>query len=341
MTKTAKLPTLPSMLAVTGTIDPSVMVFYSANADELPTTPAASPTKAYGLIPVQKHGILATSSNFLNASKREKAVSDKKNSPALGNPQQVHKTMLVVDHDTLVARGSFKFQNRDQDIASNSKEYKDAIIEFKKAYFATTKGTELAGLYLRNIANGRLLWRNSNFKIDVFVRDRYGDNPAWLQLTKADVVQEDVFSAVQEKIATALFDPAASMLLEYEIRSLVGFGARIYPSQLFSEKDSDVGVELFTHPLHDGRHTTGMSPQKAGNALRTIDQWATPDKTIAISAYGSDTRNATAFRLKTSFYEYLTDLLTQTSNLATQVTPEHHYVAAMLVLGGVFSGDKA
>ncbi len=131
----------------------------------------------------------------------------------------------------------------------------------------------------------------------------------------------------------------------------IGSGQEIYPSQEFVDVRERKSKTLFRVQVN-GDEVAGMHSQKIGNALRTIDIWypgAVEDRPLAVDPFTVDKRRGKTVRLpnldKSDFYSYLKNIPNLTKKLekakdVAAIPKEAHYVMAVLIRGGVFSGES-
>jgi CRISPR-associated protein Csy3 len=199
---------------------------------------------------------------------------------------------------------------------------------------------ELANRYACNIANGRFLWRN-----------RVGALAAKTIVTHSSLAEPLEFSAYDfpldqttsdnPKLATLAdliyqgLSGTENILLKISAFVQLGDGQRIWPSQemvLNSPKGSK------SRHLFNLNGQAAIHCEKIGNALRTIDDWY-PNAVapIAVEAYGTVTQRGVAYRSsRNDFKSLLLAWLNEDAGSEDNITDDKHFVAAMLIRGGVF-----
>jgi CRISPR-associated protein Csy3 len=119
----------------------------------------------------------------------------------------------------------------------------------------------------------------------------------------------------------------------------LGEGQRVWPSQemVLNSPKGEKSRHLFNL---NGK--AAMHCEKIGNALRTIDDWY-PGATspIAIEAYGSVTQRGVAYRSSKNDFKTLLLKWLNAKDITTISSDEKHFVAAMIVRGGVFGEGES
>jgi CRISPR-associated protein Csy3 len=220
-------------------------------------------------------------------------------------------------------------------------------VEFERSYresiseYTDTNLDELAKRYAYNIANGRFLWRNrvGAQDIKVFVTHSSLSSPfefnAYdfpLNLTTSD----DASIAKLAQLIKAGLAGNQNTLLSIDAYVKLGEGQRVWPSQemVLNSPRGEKSRHLFNLNGQAAIHC-----EKIGNALRTIDDWY-PDATapIAIEAYGSVTQRGIAYRSSKNDFK---TLLLKWLNDGAVSDEDKHFVAAMVIRGGVFGEGES
>ncbi len=323
--------TIPSVLAFEKKLVPSDGQMFAIQWDQRQATAGVA-------LQLQIKSVRGTISNRL------KAVLE--NDPAKLDAEVEKPNLQTVDHcalpaqfDTLKLQFTFKVLSGVEEpsacnLASFQQTYRSAV----EAYIAETKFAELAKRYAVNLANARFLWRNrvGAESIEVVVTQLgSNENRSWTFDAKDVGLRDFGYSGSQELasvIAASLSGEKEFALFEVVSYAKLGPGQEVYPSEeLVTEKGSKSRILYST----DG--VAGMHSQKLGNAIRTIDTWYqdSPNRPIAIEAYGAVTNLGTAYRKPTNKNDFYT--LFDKFGLGTPLEPDQaHYVMAMLVRGGVF-----
>jgi CRISPR type I-F/YPEST-associated protein Csy3 len=356
-------------MAKTKTAIPSFLNF---NRSISPSEGRLFGTSDKGEAPVEiiRRGIRGAISSYSNVYKGENADSAqniaKQLDPKNANLQEIEVAFLPADATRLSLRFSLVFQaNSVAPSGCNDIEFYGKLTKLVSLYKAAGGYNELAGRYLWNVINGRTLWRN-RFATEKKVVLTLGDgttvtfNTDNMRLDTFDrSAMPEGFEAIASKIADALSGESPDALfLTVDVSGYLPTGAEVYPSQEFisegnKSKDKDVGKVLSSITIqHEGRtvRQATMHSQKIGNAIRVIDEWhgetddygATP-----IEAFGYIQSRNNALRLPGSkasdFYGLLKGIdgfIEELEKAPSTISGDVHYMIAMLIRGGVFSGEK-
>ena len=122
----------------------------------------------------------------------------------------------------------------------------------------------------------------------------------------------------------------------------LGEGQRVWPSQEMVLK-SPAGEK--SRHLFSLNGVVAMHCEKIGNALRTVDDWY-PEFTntqtpIAIEAYGSVTQRGVAYRSTKNDFKTLLLKWLNADEKTKMDDSEKHFVAAMIIRGGVFGEGES
>ena len=354
----AKAPkaALPSFLNYNRSISPSEgLMFGISSIGEAP-------------VEIIRRGIRGAISSYGNVYKGDKVDSDqniaKQLDPKNANLQEVEVAFLPVDTDRLSLRFSVVFQsNSAAPSGCNDIEFYSKLVRLVKLYSAAGGFDELGARYAWNLINGRTLWRN-RFATEKQVVVTFGDGSS--MTLRTDNLRLDTFdrSAMPEgfeelatRIAAALSGESEDALfVTVDVSGYLPMGAEVYPSQEFipdAKKAKEDGKVLSSILVkHEGRtiRQATVHSQKIGNAIRVIDEWhgqaddygATP-----VEAFGYIQSRNNALRLpggsSVDIYALLKGIDGIIEGLETDasvISGDVHYMIAMLVRGGVFSGDK-
>ncbi|PHI30299.1 type I-F CRISPR-associated protein Csy3 [Budvicia aquatica] len=320
-----------SVLAFERNFDVSDAVFYQTNWDN-----RTAPVK----IKNSEKSVRGTISNRLkNAIAADPTKLDAEIEKA--NLQTVDVAALNQDNDTLLVKWSLKvLPFTGKPCVCNNAEYQSQLEATLQSYIDKVGFDELAKRYATNIANARFLWRNrmGAEHIDVVVKvegqsDLVFDAKTYslVDFKQSDAQLEQLAQLIKQGLAGERF-----VLLHIEAFARVGKGQEVYPSQeLILDQGSSKGKKSKT--LYAIDDASAMHSQKISNALRTIDTWY-PDAQfpIAVEPYGAVTSMGTAFRqpkVKTDFYSLFDSWVLKGEAPALE---QQHYVAAILIRGGVF-----
>lgn len=253
------------------------------------------------------------------------------------NLQTVDVATLDEDKDTLIARFTLKalpFSGKPW--ICNDLEHQEKICAAIDAYLQENGLGELSRRYAENIANARWLWRNRIGAKHITVTVTNGAEKVTIDDAKLCRLNTSFATPSPEvtKIADWLregLEGKRFTLLKVEARVFMGAGQEVFPSQ---ELILDKGSSKKSKVLYSIDGKAGMHSQKIGNALRTIDTWY--DKAefpIAVEPYGAVTTLGHCYRPSRKSFYTLFDNWMDGKNLEPE---EQHYVAAVLIRGGVF-----
>jgi len=344
---------IPSMLNYTRSIIPSEGTFWAVKGDKKVAVLVAEKT------------VLGTIANYGGVDRTAKADAEKESAkvatPGANNIQRIHACSLPSDCDRLALEFSLKFMNNGlEPDTCNEVEFADQLKAFAAGYKAQGGFQLLAERYVANLLNGRFLWRNrygTDRTLTLNAPNVKGLEKQSFEIndsTTASVLPEQKQAAQPwiDAVAQALSGETDPFLLEVSAEVTIGMGQEVYPSQEFVDAEKKglgkIGKVLFSLPCKGGE-TAGMHSQKIGNALRTIDTWypkAEAERPLAVEPYTVDKRRAQALRLpgieKSDFYSHLAKVEDLTGKLegASGLPGDAHYFMAVLIRGGVFSGDK-
>lgn len=284
------------------------------------------------------------------------------------NPYKSDVAYLPADSETLNVAVSLKILSAISSYERcNDAVFHERLESIEKAFFAGVGGTQLAKLYVDNILSGTWLHRNrlalskditvaceglkaNNERVDVCVE---------MEIKNKDNHYEgDDYNAMVEAVRMALAGELSTpLLIDVSMNINVGFGAEVYPSQLWVDADKsvqgkkDAKKHLFVANKETG--ATGLSAHKVGNGLRAIDCWhGQGPQVIAVSPYGQYRKGGAALRtraLKNDLYTLLSTMMFEVDPtlklIADAKTPEDipgdlYYVMASLVRGGVLSFNQ-
>lgn len=255
------------------------------------------------------------------------------------NLQTVDVATLDEDKDTLIARFTLKtlpFSGKPW--ICNDLDHQEKICAAIDAYIAENGLDELSRRYAENIANARWLWRNRIGADRIAVTVTNGDETVTIDDAKSCRLNTSFDTSSDEvaKIADWLregLERKQFTLLKVEARAFMGAGQEVFPSQ---ELILDKGASKKSKVLYSINDKAGIHSQKIGNALRTIDTWYDEAEfPIAVEPYGAVTTLGHCFRpSRKSFYTLFDNWVLKDKKPTLE---EQHYVAAVLIRGGVFS----
>lgn len=326
---------LPSLLSITGAIDPSHAIFFSSPDGD---TKNASP------LSLKEITVLGTLSSYGEQSKT--------NDVPVGNIQKVDSCFLPSEHSFLHVKGNIKFSNQIESINANSTDYIKALKAIYKDYASENNFSELADRYLIQLLSGSTLFRNKyspdivlslNFaqkSLEIPVNQRYEFSdiePLKSKFPEINEIKSSIFKALSGKEDDVF-------ILEYEYVTNMGFGQEVYPSQEFVESKKDNKGKVLFETMYNGNKITGLHSQKVGNAIRTIDTWFSEESVlpIPVDPFGPDKKNG-CFRRggnKKSVFDILELVVNKKINeeKIEYNSGDLHYLIASLLRGGVYSG---
>lgn len=341
---------LPSLLAYTRSITPSVGVFFGVeNKQDLFNYKKRLPVQ------ITTVGLAATISNY--SKDVEKAMEN--NGKNLQKTQQA----LVPDGCNFVAM-EFALNvvnNFKNPVNCNDPVYRKIINDFVKSYLSTDKIRDLAKLYLQNILTARFMFRNLNnsSKMEVHIKS---DDKIFTFNAHSNLHNLAQFNAEEQKNISILLNELTSALKGdlkevgdgYKVPVIVNWrvttvfetepNTEVYPSQEFLE-DSKEGKVLTTVTTSLDKEQAAYHSQKIGNAIRTIDIWypdySSEDKQypLPVEPYGIDKASESVARKKENLYSHLEKI--EDYSTKVPVDDVSHFIIACLIRGGVYSGGKS
>lgn len=356
---------LPSFLNFNRSISPSEGLIYGLQQQAADGGNGVADVK----IPVEviSRGVRGAISSYSNVYKGEKVESSeniaKQLDPKQANLQQVEVAFMPVGAERIAVEFSLVVQSNSLvPSGCNDSAFYDKVKALTNAYSAAGGYHHLAARYLWNVINGRTLWRNrfasekkTTVKCGGEVYEFDVDNVNLNRFVASEMPQG--FENLASKVGEALAGRTAPIFLTVEISGHVPMGAEVYPSQEFlpdaAKRSKDYGKVLSHVNVEFGgrklRQAT-LHSQKIGNAIRVIDEWHGQVEeygVTAIEAYGYVQSRNNAVRLpgdSADIYKMLMDIEAHTETVksaadAASIPGDIHYMVAMLVRGGVFSGE--
>ncbi len=315
---------------------------------------------------VVRHGIRGTQ-NVNKAGKEGQASSATAKREEVSNIQTTDSAKLDIGAQALVVRFNLRGMDLRQALfacAPGPNDTMDGLNAFKAdlaTFVERAREGEalnmLACRYVRNIANGRFLWRNRTVASAVSVQITLPDgsektfNALEKPLNTFDEMDDD-----ERSVATVLANGwKGQRNTEVRVSARVDFGVggavEVFPSQNYLENKA----RGFARPLYcvggvpDGQdpHSVrimgqaALRDQKIGNALRTIDTWyhdfAKRGIPIPVEPNGASLDAQEFFRNKGPESGF--KLMLRVGEL-DPTTPEGLFLLACLIRGGVFSGSE-
>lgn len=326
---------LPTNLAYSRSISPSSAVFYSFNSEKQDNKQ---------LLEITEVTSVGTISNYKDIH------TDNGKSIENSNPQTVDTCYLPLDHDSFEMTFTVAFSRESLAPHScNNAEFRSYLNSFTENY-KKLKGYEyIADLYLKNIFEAKMLWRNGLADdVQVNVSSLRGD------ITNISKITDSNYAALVEEVGNALAGERKRLVLKVSITAWLGDGQEVFPSQEFVQKSSEKGAKsktLARTNMLGNTNAAAMHPQKIGNAIRQIDAWYDGfdqlNKVLAIDPACVNKPEFKAYRLKDTKRDLysllenkLTDFVSMTEGASdtSNLDPDIHFVVANLIRGGVFGG---
>lgn len=329
----------PSVLAFARSIDISDAFFWQINSKDA--------EQNRSIVTVQEKSVRGTISNRLkNPIASDPVKLDAEIEKA--NLQRVDASNLDEDKDTLLVHFTCKILpfTAEPCVCNDQAYQKDLQIVISK-YIEEQGFKELARRYAINIANARWLWRNrvGAESITVTVTNDK-EKPLTFDACAFELRHFNYKNKELDQLAQWIesgFKGEQFVLLSVEARAKIGYGQEVYPSQeLILDDNSKSKKSKVLYRVGDvSNNHAGMHSQKISNAIRTIDDWyPNAEFPIATEPYGAVTTLGKAFRKpedKKDFYTLFDNWILK--DQAPEMN-DQHYVAAVLIRGGVFGKDS-
>ena len=350
---------LPSMLSYTGSIKPGAGLYEAV---------IGTGKEAYR-VPVE---VKDTSLKGTISSYKDLKGAGEADAKAIGraNLQTIHQAILPpgttafeLSFTLSVIPNSLKTNN------CNIAEVSTALSAFIKRYYDIGGGEFLASRYVTNLLRGSWLWRNADqfetgrievtAKIDgvekVFTNDSINARTSLKPVKGSEALIELVGKALAGEIRDPDTGFAEGIVLRVKAIMEAFPGQEVFPSQEFENEKNpeDISRILASVKTKGGVDQAFMHPQKIGNSLRRIDDWYTPlagfELTpLPIEPLGVDSSMQVAHRASNGhdFYTLLEKRFDSLMGSLTEATDANnlnsdiHYIAAVMIRGGVFSGEK-
>ncbi|EXE13012.1 CRISPR-associated family protein [Acinetobacter sp. 983759] len=220
---------------------------------------------------------------------------------------------------------------------------------------------EVVRRYVRNIVNGRWLWRNRIVAESITIQVTAQDYPETFSFDALsyNLKSFDRPSEQEQKLADILLKgiTGESTNAALHIEAIVDFGmggVEVFPSQNYLGKDKPEGFSrsLYQltpkkpdHKANDNQYLgqAALRDQKIGNALRTIDTWypqfkENDEKPIAVEPNGANLEGQIFYRVgkdKVSAFDILKEIDELDPN-----SEKGMFLIACLIRGGVYSEGK-
>lgn len=365
--------TLPSFFNYNRSFSPSEGEMFGIRPDG--TTIPVSVTEKTVRGAISNFSGVLTDRGEVDEKKAKKAAS-----PDAANIQRIDVASLPAGCNQLAIRYSLVIEgNAAEPAGCNDPEMRRLAVE-TVARFAELQGfNELAARYAWAIISGRAMWRNrfangKQTEVAIFDGpDRFmlsfdvegietWSYPGHDALSKAHDGFVDLVAAIERGLTGKR---GRAVFLEVTMKGTLPPGAEVYPSQEFIDPDKGSDSKgkksktLSSRSRPDvavGFRQATLHSQKIGNAIRTIDDWhgvVDDFGATAVEAFGYVQSRSATTRLKSkdnpnaarNVYEVLKDIEKVKAGLdaaasAKEIPGDVLYLVAMLVRGGVFSGEK-
>lgn len=335
--------TLPSVLAFDRKLEPSDALMHSGNWKNI------NDDKAWQAIELFERRNRAVHSNF----SQEVLDDEEELQKMMEKPNLSWGDDAALSHEHNTLKVSFTLRvvgGLNQPSVCNKVAFERAYSEKIEEYIQFNI-EELANRYAYNIVNGRFLWRNrvGSQEVKVIVKHASLDNP--LEFMAYDYPLKSTTSKNGSVIALAGLIKAGltgseSVLLSIDAYTNLGKGQRVWPSQemVLNSPKGEKSRHLFYLKVKD-KNVAAMHCEKIGNALRTIDDWypafSETQSPIAIEAYGSVTQRGVAYRSSRNDFKSLLLKWLNSEDGDGIEKDDKHFVAAMLIRGGVFGEGES
>jgi CRISPR-associated protein Csy3 len=324
---------VPSVLAFDRKLEPSDALMFSGNLADIADDKKWQPIELF--------------------ERRNRAVKSNFKQEVLDNEDELQKQIKEANlswgddasldhkHDTLKVSFSLRIvAGIAKPSVCNDVDFENTF-KTKVTYYVQNGLSELASRYAYNIANGRFLWRNRVGALDVKVTVAHSslEKPLMFNAYDFSLSRTSAEDPDLAKLTNLIHQGLAgeeNILLKVNAFVQLGEGQRVWPSQemVLNSPKGEKSRHLFQLNGQAAIHC-----EKIGNAIRTIDDWyPNADTPIAVEAYGTVTQRGVAYR--SSRNDFKTLLLSWLNNETQSITDNIHFVAAMLIRGGVF-GESA
>ncbi|MEI5568363.1 type I-F CRISPR-associated protein Csy3 [Acinetobacter baumannii] len=243
--------------------------------------------------------------------------------------------------------------------ADKTEEYnfRQAFLNFVNRAKESDGLKEVVHRYVRNIVNGRWLWRNRIVAESITIQVTAQDYPEIFSFDALsyNLKSFDQPSEQEQKLAEILLKgiTGESTSAALHIEAIVDFGmggVEVFPSQNYLEdKPKGFSRSLYQltpkkpdHQANDNQYLgqAALRDQKIGNALRTIDTWyplfkENDEKPIAVEPNGANLEGQIFYRVgkdKVSAFDILKEIDELDPN-----SEKGMFLIACLIRGGVYS----
>ena len=270
-----------------------------------------------------------------------------------GNPQTIDEVFLSPEAEFVIVRFSLQVAAYTQELHSCSDpNVRRVLQEFAVACKKIGVYEELARRYLLNIFMGRWLWMNQKTRsTEICLKDLDDD----CIYTVSDIHRrrwtgdisgfEEDNQKLIERFALALTDEQHYWDILVEAKLKFRPMAELFPSQSFSSGSEKDRSRIYATFRLGEKEQLIFTSHKTGAAIHTTDNWFPgAEGWERVSAFGSDRNNATAHRHPQTGYDVysimrqadeLTELINSGKKIDSDTLGKIHYLAAMLVCGGM------
>ena len=327
---------VPSVLAFDRKLEPSDALMFSGNWNDMEDDKNWQPIELF------ERRNRAVKSNFKQEVLDDEEELQKQITEA--NLSWGDDASLKHKHDTLKVSFSVRIvAGIEKPSVCNDVDFEDTF-RAKLSEYVQSGLSELASRYAYNIANGRFLWRNRVGALDVKVVVAHSSLGKPLEFNAYDfpLNQTSAKHAELAQLAELIHQGLSgkeNILLKVSAFVRLGEGQRVWPSQemVLNSPKGEKSRHLF---CLDGQ--AAIHCEKIGNALRTIDDWyPNANGPIAVEAYGTVTQRGVAYRSSRNDFKTLLLAWLNESDNKQEMTGNKHFVAAMLIRGGVFGESDA
>lgn len=344
------MKTIPSILSFQRGIVLSDAVMYNV-IDGARANPVA----------VVRHGLLGT----------QNVPKDKNGEKSIKNPQRTETAKTDFRAGGIeVAFTMRTLLLKDLLFACNDNAFRTKLNDFVERFAAGEEMKEVCRRYVRNILNGRWLWRNRMLgkSINVTVTEMGSGDKVEVDAISVPLSFGTAYSENEEKLANWLFIGFTQQPMQFEVCARIDFGMtgaiEVFPSQNFNS-DKPEGFarslyklnrmsrqELLRIMRNDNADTyaadivdvgiAAIRDHKLGNAIRTIDTWyatSSDASPIPVEPRGANIERDMYMRAsRNDLFTYLTSL----DDLQRSIVGINHEAAFVLacMIRGFLAGEK-
>lgn len=283
---------------------------------------------------------------------------------AQGNPHQVDFCNVPFGSSHIECFFSISFSSElRKPYKCNSMPVKQTLIQLIELYESKIGWSELVSRYLVNICNGSWLWKNTHkaycCDVELTPWPWKGDNVSFENIRdnyieKRDFENHRDWEAITQMTKKAFSQPNGLAIFEVKATLRLPTNSKFYPSQAFTEKESNNTRKPKTQNKSRTFQSTIIGEErspiigiyKVGAAIATIDDWyPDADEPLRIGRFGVHKGDVTCYRHPSTKKDFFT-LLQQTdsyietlmsSDSPTQeIVNDLHFLVANIIKGGMF-----